>query len=259
MGERTALIGHTGFVGSNLLRQREFDDCFNSTSIGEIAGREYDLIVCAGVTAVKWLANKEPDADRAGIVRLTDALETVRAREFVLISTVDVYPDPSAPVDEAHTIDPSANHAYGAHRYRLERWIADRFENARIVRLPALFGPGLRKNAIYDLLNDNAIENIDPGGVFQWYPVARLADDIDRIRDEDLSLVNLVGDGIAMDLIIRAFFPGVHVGEPSTTPPRYDLRTRHAAAFGGTDGRIIGEAAILGELARYVAAERLAH
>ena len=37
---RTALIGHTGFIGSNLARQFAFDECYNSKSIGGIRGRE---------------------------------------------------------------------------------------------------------------------------------------------------------------------------------------------------------------------------
>ena len=35
----SALIGYTGFVGSNLLRQRAFDATFNSKNIEQISGR----------------------------------------------------------------------------------------------------------------------------------------------------------------------------------------------------------------------------
>ena len=62
-GTRTALIGHTGFVGSNLASQHGYTDCFNSRNIGEIAGRCYDTVVCAGVQAVKYWANQHPEED----------------------------------------------------------------------------------------------------------------------------------------------------------------------------------------------------
>ena len=52
----TALIGYSGFVGGNLLRQRSFDACFNSSNIEAIAGRSFDLVVCAGAPAEKWKA-----------------------------------------------------------------------------------------------------------------------------------------------------------------------------------------------------------
>ena len=60
--ESTALIGYTGFVGSNLLRQRPFDACFNSSNIDQIAGRSFDLVVCCGARAEKWKANADPEA-----------------------------------------------------------------------------------------------------------------------------------------------------------------------------------------------------
>ena len=59
----SALIGYTGFVGGNLLRQFAFTDLYNSTNIETIAGRAYDLIVCAGAPGVMWKANKEPALD----------------------------------------------------------------------------------------------------------------------------------------------------------------------------------------------------
>jgi hypothetical protein len=35
----TALIGYTGFIGSNLARQFDFDDFYNSKNIDDIAGK----------------------------------------------------------------------------------------------------------------------------------------------------------------------------------------------------------------------------
>ncbi|HEX8125555.1 MAG TPA: hypothetical protein VF548_08240 [Allosphingosinicella sp.] len=252
----SALIGYTGFVGGTLLRSASFDHLLNSSNVGEMAGRSYDLVVCAGVSAVKWLANKDPDSDKAGIARLTGALKSVEAREFILVSTIDVYPDPSSGADEGAAIDPSANHAYGAHRYQLEEWVKSRFPLVRIVRLPALFGEGLRKNALYDLLNSNATESINPAGEFQWYPTRRLGDDIERIRRADLKLVNLFGAPLAMREAIDAFFPDARTGPAREPAPRYDLRTRHADLFGGSGSYVLDRTATLGEMAGFVAAER---
>ena len=67
---RTCLIGYTGFIGSNLARQYDFTEFFRSTNIREIEGRAYDLLVCAGISAAKWLANRAPEEDRAAIDRL---------------------------------------------------------------------------------------------------------------------------------------------------------------------------------------------
>ena len=37
---RTALIGHTGFVGSNLAASHAFDDLYNTSNIEQIEGQE---------------------------------------------------------------------------------------------------------------------------------------------------------------------------------------------------------------------------
>src|SRR5205823_2320580 len=105
-----ALVGHTGFVGSNLASQRQFGALFNSKNIEEMGGGSFGLVVCAGVQAKKWWANQNPEADWQGIVRLLDVLKSIQAETFVLISTVDVYTNPMG-VTESTPIA-GDNHVY---------------------------------------------------------------------------------------------------------------------------------------------------
>jgi dTDP-4-dehydrorhamnose reductase len=253
---RSVLIGHTGFVGSTLKYARPFDAFVNSKTIQEITGQRFDLIVCAGVSAVKWLANKNPETDRAGIARLTSVLETVVTREFVLISTIDTYPNPGEAANEDMEINPAVNHAYGRHRLDLEQWIQARFETVRIIRLPALFGAGLKKNLIFDLLHDHQTEAINPASILQWYPLRRLADDIDRVRSEDIRLINLFPEPIRTADILAAFFGAISVGEAKHPAPHYKLETKYAALFGGPKGYIADRRSILGDLADFIITER---
>ena len=252
---RRALIGHTGFVGSNLDDPLRFTARFNSRDIGEIEGQSFDEVVCAGVSAKKWIANKEPDADWAAIASLIRKLETVETSHFILISTIDVYPDPEAEVDE--DLDPSSapNHAYGTNRLRLERWASERFSRTTIVRLPALFGPNLSKNALFDLMNGNLVDRINPSASFQWYPVRRLWQDIDIVRKARVGLVNLFTEPVAMREIVDRFFPGAPVGPPSEPAPRYRLRTRHAGLFGRDGPYMMGKADVLDEMGHYIASK----
>lgn len=249
---RTGLIGHTGFVGSNLVRAVDFQERFNRSNVAALEGR-FDLLVCAGVSAVKWLANRDPESDRAGIAALQAQLEKVTAREFVLISTIDVYVDPAAGGDEATPIDAQANHAYGRHRRELELWCAERFERLHIVRLPALFGPGLKKNALFDLLEDNDVAKINDQGVFQWYPLARLWDDITMARNEGLPVVNLFPEPLPMTDIIATCFPGARTGSDPASAVHYRVGTRHAECFGGRDGYVMDRERCLAAIAAFVA------
>src|SRR5262249_16888195 len=139
--------------------------------------------------AAKWLANREPERDRAVLDRLLADLAQVQARRVVLISTVDVYPR-SVDVDETTPIDVVDHHAYGKHRRVLEEAGAARFPGAMVVRLPALFGPGLKKNAVYDLLHDNDVHKIPSAGEFQFYNLERLWGDLQTALQAGLTLVN---------------------------------------------------------------------
>ena len=85
-------IGYTGYVGTNLLRQRLFDNLYNSKNIEDMCGESFELIVCAGIPAAKWVANNDPRSDWQNIQRLIDNLAQVTTANFILISTIDVYP-----------------------------------------------------------------------------------------------------------------------------------------------------------------------
>lgn len=149
---KKAIIGYTGFVGSNLINQNKFDLFYNSSNISEIDGKELDLLVIAAPSAVKWKANQEPEQDLQMIDDLISHLKKVKAKKVIQISTVDIYKNPIN-VDENTEIETEGLHPYGKNRFYLEEFIRKQFTNHLVVRLPALFGEGLKKNFIYDLLN----------------------------------------------------------------------------------------------------------
>jgi hypothetical protein len=246
-----ALIGHTGFVGSTLRRQRDFDALFNSSNIEAIGGRQFRQIVCAGVSAVKWLANKEPEADWQRIERLMYCLEHVRAEHFVLISTIDVYRFPvgltEADVPRADSLDP-----YGRHRLALETFIAKRFPSYTIVRLPALFGSGLKKNALFDLMTGNMTDRIVPNASFQWYPLCRLASDLATIVDAHIPLVNISAEPVTMAAIHERFFSEVTIANPVELPYRYDIRSMYDRLLGGHNGYHLDAASVLSEMETFL-------
>ncbi len=237
-----------------MLRTRSFDVTYNSSNIEAIEGRAFDRIVCAGVTAAKWWANANPQEDRSRIERLIDHLGKIETDEFVLISTIDVYKDPHG-VTESDPIVRDGLHAYGSHRAMLEDWVAEHFSRHRIVRLPGLFGSGLKKNAIFDLIHDNGIELINPASRYQWYPLENLADDLDRCAAADLNLINFATEPIAMGAIIDRFFPGAAVGGKASLAASYDMRSSHDNALGGGGGYMMRAPAIMDALASFLVSE----
>ncbi|WP_349570001.1 pyridine nucleotide transhydrogenase [Azotobacter salinestris] len=228
-----ALIGFSGFVGATLLAQTRFDALYRSTNIGEIAGRTFDSVVCAGAPAQKWLANRDPEADRRSIEALIAHLETVRCRRFVLISTVDVFATPSG-MDEDSPVDEWGLHPYGLHRRRLEEFVERHFPGHLIVRLPGLVGPRLRKNVVFDLLNGNNLEAIDSRSVFQFYPMVNLWYDIQIALAAGLRLLHLTAEPLGVAEVARLGFGRPFDNRLAARPASYDLQTRHARIFGST-------------------------
>jgi hypothetical protein len=214
-------------------------------------------VIHAGVPAVKWLANKDPANDRAVIQSIRDVLATARIRELIFISTIDVYPDTAAKIDESAAIDPTRNHAYGRHRFELERWVMDNFPNVRVIRLPALFGEGLKKNIVFDLLHDNQVANINPATHFQWYPLRRLNADIERVRAHNIGLVNFFPEPVRTSEIVNSFFRGAQVAPETVPAATYGLRTKYSELFKGPAGYMLDRKTVLGELADFIALERL--
>ena len=252
---RSALIGHTGFVGSNLRRCSTFDAQFNSRNIEEIEGQSFDLLVCCGMPAAKWIVNKDPESDLANMNRLLGCLKRTHAKRLVLISTIDVYPVPIN-VDESTLIDCQSQHAYGGHRLMLERALAEHFDSMLIIRLPGLFGPGLKKNALYDLLHNNQIEKLHCNAVFQWYNLEYLWNDVKTALHHNLAVVNFATEPISVGEMSTIAFNAKFENCPAGAPAKYDFRSRHFACFGGRGGYLYDRGQVLADLKVFVQRER---
>jgi hypothetical protein len=226
-----ALFGYSGFVGSTLLTQRSFDRTFRSTDLESAKGESFELCVCASAPAQKWLANKNPEEDKAQIERLIDTLSTISAKRFVLVSTVDVFSSPLL-VDESTVIDEANLVPYGLNRRFLEKFVESNFPDRLIVRLPGLVGEGLKKNVIYDFLHNNNLDAVDHRAIFQFYPMKFLWRDIQIAMQNDLELIHLTSAPIDVGAIARDCFSRTFENAAVDQPPVYDFRTIYSNLFG---------------------------
>jgi len=248
---KTALIGYTGFVGGNLKRQYRFDDLYNSQNITEIRGKKYDLIISAGAYAAKWLANKDPVKDINSITSLIEALQEIEAKEFILISTVDVYPHPKN-IDENTKINIESLAPYGKNRLILEEFVQNQFSNHRILRLPGLFGDGLKKNVIFDFMNNNCIEMIHQDGVFQYYYLDRLQDDIEKIRKNNINLINIATEPISVKTLAKEIFDINFKNSIKSPPPEYDMHSIYSKLWGNQKNYLYMKDTVLYDLKQFI-------
>lgn len=197
---KTQLVGNTGFVGSNLQSEYDFNGLYHSENINEAYGKNPDLLVYSGVPAQKFLANKEPEKDFEIIENAINNIKKINPKEIVLISTIDVYKNP-VDVDEDTKIDTENLQPYGYNRYYLEKWVIENIENHLIVHLPGLYGKNIKKNFIYDLIHvipsmltyekyqellnkDNSIENYYEKQENGFYKVKKLNKSEENILKE---------------------------------------------------------------------------
>ncbi|ARP88265.1 pyridine nucleotide transhydrogenase [Bordetella genomosp. 9] len=226
-----ALIGFSGFVGSTLLKQTAFTGLYRSKNIHDIAGARFDLVVCAGAPAQKWIANSKPAEDRSKIESLIGSLKLLKCHTFVLISTVDVFKTPVG-VNESSAVEEDGLHPYGLNRRLLEKFVQEHFPRHLIIRLPGLVGPGLRKNVIFDFLNNNNLHTVDSRGVFQFYPMVNLWYDIQIALKNGLQLVHLTAEPISVSEVASGGFGRQFTQEVNNAPARYDMQSRYAELFG---------------------------
>ncbi len=147
-----ALVGYTGFVGSNICAKAEFDGLYNTKNIEDAYGTRPELLIYAGLRAEKYLANTAPEKDLALIEQAKDNIRRIQPKRLVLISTIDVFKTPAG-ADENTEIVTEGLHPYGYNRYLLEQWVRSEYPDALIIRLPGLFGRNIKKNFIYDYIH----------------------------------------------------------------------------------------------------------
>lgn len=149
---KTAIVGYTGFVGSNLCASHTFDFCYNSKNIERAFGTEPDLLLYSGVRAEMFLANKFPEKDLEIIENAIENIKRIKAKRVVLISSIAVY-NQTFNVDENTVINKKESTAYGRNRRILEEWVEQNYTDSLVVRLPGIYGMNLKKNFLYDMIH----------------------------------------------------------------------------------------------------------
>ena len=59
-------------------------------------------------------------------------------------------------------------------RLRFESFLRAHCEDTKVVRLPGLFGVGLKKNLIFDAINNKDLSGFHPESTFQWFDMTEL-------------------------------------------------------------------------------------
>lgn len=199
------IIGVTGFIGAaiaNEARARNVDVyAVNRANYAEYVGRSFDLLINANGNSKKYLDRRDPLTGFDLSVRsVLSTFQDFSCDHYVHLSSGAVYPDESNPDNnsEAEILDPATmTSAYGFHKWLAEQIVVRNAPRYTILRLGGFVGPGLSKNAIYDLLTGNPLF-VHPDSLFQMMDtrdMARLLFELLDIQKYDQELFNLSSSG----------------------------------------------------------------
>lgn len=224
------IVGSTGFVGQTLTNDIPFAYQFNSKNLHEIVNCPDGCnLYLSCLPATKWKVNQNLVADIENINYLLRFLTQRKYARVYLISTIDVYGHSPLGVDETYYPNYSGL-GYGSNRLTFESLIKNflDYDKYYIFRLPALFGDNLKKNIIFDLMNDNQVEKINLNSSFQWYDMKDLSMHICEMtyKFPDAELYNLFPEPIETRELIERFFPG-KVGTEAAAVS-YDYKTKYS-------------------------------
>jgi dTDP-4-dehydrorhamnose reductase len=239
----SALIGSTGFVGSHLQKDFEFVNKYNSVNISEIQGLSTDLLICAGLPAEKWKANGDPKADWLNMAHLAQKISSVSADRAILISTIDVY-QPALDVTEQDKPNYDGEGAYGRNRAWFEAFFVSQFSRTIVLRLPGLFANNLKKNFIFDLVNNRSdqVSSVHKESQFQFYDIQGIWDLINNCIENSISLLNVATEPVSAQEIANIFDVSLN---STANKVEYRVKSKYSKVFNGIGGFLQGKAEVL--------------
>lgn len=168
------LLGGNGFVGSGFIRHL-YTLGFSVTVIdranyGQLIGAECDVFINANGNSKKFLAKDDPKAEfQASVASVRNSLVDFKYKKYVLLSTSDVYSDCSkTEVTREETILNVAEQSpYGFHKHLAELCVQHAAKDWLIVRQGGFVGHGMKKNAVFDVLNGDKLW-VHPDSRFQF-------------------------------------------------------------------------------------------
>ncbi|HTW72097.1 MAG TPA: NAD(P)-dependent oxidoreductase [Acetobacteraceae bacterium] len=233
------ILGGRGFVGSAyarlLSRLGVPHRVVTRDNYHDAAGSACDILINANGNSRKYLAEREPLAEFDMSVRsVAESLQAFRAGAYVFLSSGDVYPDTSsaAATREDQPIDKRRVNRYGLHKLLAETLVRSLHPNWLIVRMGGFVGPGLKKNAIFDMLTNQPIW-LSPESQLQFISTDRAAALVWDLASRGVngSVVNLGGRGLVRLGSLHERIGSAAPFKPASPAVRYELDLNRLAAL----------------------------
>lgn len=201
---RHLVIGARGFIGSNVVRHLrgcgfQVVEAFRETPLESLTDDVFDVVYfCAGNSRT-YLSEREPLAClNENVASLYTYLTALRYKQWVHLSSSIVYP-PNAP--EKREDMPLPIHElsmYGAHKLLSERYVTRFAPRWVIVRPTSFFGPGLKKNLLFDVRAGKRDVFLRRDSVMDYIPIEIFTDILRVLAESAANEIVNVGSGEAL-------------------------------------------------------------
>ena len=175
------VVGAKGFIGSAIAAEAAARGyaltAVDLKNYAECRGTEAELLINAAGNSRKFIDDQDPVRGfELSVTSVMNALRDFRYGVYVQLSSGAIYPredDPRLNREDA-PLPPADMSRYGFHKWLAEQLVRHYAPRHLILRLGGFVGPGLRKNAVYDLLAGRPLF-VHPDSEFQYMDVRDLA------------------------------------------------------------------------------------
>ena len=200
---KVTIIGAKGFVGSafpRLFSRLGLENIqVTRENYKELRGTASDVVIEASGNSKKFLAEQDPIQEfGVSVSHRMHSLHDFPGKVHIQLSSVDVYNklDSRSATSERSSICIEKLSHYGFHKLISEEIVRHYAPKWIILRLGGMLGPGLRKNPVYDIINNLPLR-IHPDSKYQFITTDRVAEIIwDLYQNGHINQVfNICGDG----------------------------------------------------------------
>ena len=232
------VIGAKGFIGSAVAAEavaRGYAvSAVDLDNNKDFQGLETDLLINAAGNSRKFIDDQDPvKGYELSVTSVMQALHDFRFRFYVQLSSGAIYPDEGNPREnsEETPLQPSKMTRYGFHKWLAEQLVRHYAPRHLIVRMGGFVGPGLKKNALFDLLTGGPLF-VHPDSEFQYMDTRDLAKALFELCEEttgEETLFNLSARGM-VSVRQAATWAGRELPEESLSRPLINAELNVAKA-----------------------------
>ena len=147
------VLGGDGLLGSaiirELLKQKKRVINIKRSNYNKFINKKCDIFIYANGNSNKYFATQNPFVDfELSVMTVIKSINDFKFKKFIFFSSCDIYED---------SLITKSNNFYGKNKYIAENIVKLYCKKWLILRLGPLIGKNLKKNAIFNLLNNKKV------------------------------------------------------------------------------------------------------